>query len=72
MTAQQNTVTAGDARGIPGRPARPDRPVRDPDPARNKAYWDRIDAIVDAAPPLSQEQRLIIRAAFSSARRETA
>lgn len=40
------------------------RPVRDSDPARNAAYWARIDAIVDAAPPLTDEQRAAIRTAF--------
>ena len=43
---------------------RPARPVRFDDPARNAAYWARIDAIVDAAPPLSDEQRAAIRTAF--------
>ncbi|MEH0635417.1 hypothetical protein QBA35_19140 [Streptomyces bottropensis] len=43
---------------------RANRPIRDPDPARNAAYWARIDAIVDAAPPLTDEQRAIIRTAF--------
>lgn len=46
------------------RPARRDRPVRFEDPARNAAYWARIDAIVDAAPPLTDEQKAIIRAQF--------
>ncbi|MBP0456490.1 hypothetical protein [Streptomyces montanisoli] len=58
----------------PGRPAltpaeiarRAARPVRDPDPARNAAYWSRIDACVDAAPELSADQRRIIAAAFST------
>lgn len=40
------------------------RPVRFDDPARNAAYWARIDALVDAAPPLSTEQKAVIRAAF--------
>ncbi|MER6435466.1 hypothetical protein ABT275_03755 [Streptomyces sp. NPDC001185] len=40
------------------------RPVRFEDPARNAAYWARIDRIVDAAPPFSDTQRAIIRAAF--------
>lgn len=40
------------------------RPVRFEDPARNAAYWARIDAIVDAAPAFSDTQRAIIRAAF--------
>ncbi|MET7914426.1 hypothetical protein ABZU45_00545 [Streptomyces avermitilis] len=102
MTAQANTVTAGDAQlvGTPGRPARFEdsergehnaeavlsltsgagpkqfkedcmapqrrhgRPVRFEDPVRNAAYWARIDAIVDAAPPFSAEQRAVIRAQF--------
>ncbi|MFD4547317.1 hypothetical protein [Streptomyces sp. NPDC058466] len=46
------------------RSPRSDRPVRDPDPARNAAYWARIDRIVDAAPPLTDTQRAIIRTAF--------
>jgi hypothetical protein len=62
---QPNTVTAGDVRGIPGRPAA-DRPVRFADPARNAAYWARITRIVDQAPPLTAEQRAVIRTAFSS------
>ncbi|WP_432034210.1 hypothetical protein [Streptomyces antibioticus] len=40
------------------------RPVRDPDPARNAAYWARIERIVDEAPPLTDEQRAAIRLAF--------
>lgn len=44
----------------------PDRPVRFDDPARNAAYWDRVDAIVAAAPPLSDSQRAVIRTAFST------
>lgn len=40
------------------------RPVRDPDPKKNAAYWARIDAIVAAAPPLTDTQRAIIRTAF--------
>jgi hypothetical protein len=46
------------------RASRPDRPVRFADPARNAAYWARIERIVDAAPPLTDEQRATIRAAF--------
>jgi hypothetical protein len=46
----------------------PDRPVRFDDPVRNAAYWARIDHIVAAAPPLSQEQRAVIRTAFSQTR----
>lgn len=66
MTAASAAETAGGVQLVdtPGRPARAARPVRDPDPARNAAYWARIDAIVDAAPPLSAEQRAIIRTAF--------
>jgi len=62
--------TAGDN---PGRPARANRPVRFEDPARNAAYWARIERIVDAAPPLTDEQRAIIRTAFHqpTARRTT-
>ncbi|GFH38876.1 hypothetical protein [Streptomyces pacificus] len=33
---------------------------------RDAAYWARIRRIVDAAPPLSEEQRLVIRAAFAA------
>ena len=64
MTATTNAVTAGDARGVPGRPARPDRPVRFADPEMNARYWERIERIVSAAPPLSDEQRAVIRTAF--------
>lgn len=42
----------------------PARPVRFDDPARNAAYWARVDAIVDAAPELGDYQRAIIRAQF--------
>jgi hypothetical protein len=45
-------------------PCPPARPVRFDDPARNAAYWARIERIVAAAPPLSDEQRAIIRTAF--------
>jgi hypothetical protein len=58
------TAEVGGARGVPGRPARLDRPVRDPDPARNSAYWARIERIVDAAPPLTDHQKAVIRSAF--------
>ncbi|MFD9111594.1 hypothetical protein [Streptomyces bottropensis] len=68
------------AGGACGRPAlseaeqarRAARPVRDPDPARNAAYWARIDAIVDAAPPLDDYQRAVIRTAFLGARAQEA
>ncbi|MFG2683131.1 hypothetical protein [Streptomyces sp. NPDC048392] len=43
----------------------PARPVRFDDPQRNAAYWARIDRIVAAAPPLSNEQRAIVRTAFT-------
>ncbi|MDG9717437.1 hypothetical protein [Streptomyces sp. DH24] len=41
------------------------RPVRFDDPARNAAYWARIDAIVDAAPPLTIEQKATLRGIFA-------
>lgn len=62
MSEATNTVTVGATR--PGRPAHSDRPRRFEDATRNEAYWARIDAIVDQAPPLSDEQRAIIRTAF--------
>ncbi|MFE7927821.1 hypothetical protein ACFU6S_03650 [Streptomyces sp. NPDC057456] len=66
MSAQPNVSPAGGVQllNTPGRPAGYDRPVRFADPARNAAYWARIERIVDAAPPLSNEQRAAIRAAF--------
>ncbi|MDX2696845.1 hypothetical protein [Streptomyces ipomoeae] len=78
MTAPTNTVVA--AGGACGRPAlseaekarRANRPVRDPDPKRNAAYWARIDAIVDAAPELSLEQKAVIRTAVHGARMQGA
>ncbi|MCZ9352958.1 hypothetical protein NGM36_24845 [Streptomyces mutabilis] len=57
--------TQGLAAGVTGRPSPADRPVRFEDPKRNAAYWARIDRIVSAAPPLSDEQRAVIRTAFS-------
>ncbi|WP_282703215.1 hypothetical protein [Streptomyces sp. CC219B] len=62
MTAPTNAAAAGGAPS--GRPARPDRPRRFDDDAMNDAYWARIDRIVDQAPPLSAEQRAVIRTAF--------
>lgn len=59
MSDQHQAAESGDE--VPGRP---DRPVRYEDPARNAAYWERIDRIVDAAPPLQNWQRAAIRAAF--------
>ncbi|MBZ6250358.1 hypothetical protein KVH27_18480 [Streptomyces olivaceus] len=47
-----------------GAAAPPARPVRFEAPERNAAYWARIDRIVAAAPPLSDEQRAVIRTAF--------
>lgn len=38
------------------------RPVRDSDPEKNDAYWERIRRIVDTAPPLSDAQRAKLRA----------
>lgn len=64
MSETTNTVAA--AGGACGRPARRDRPVRFEDPARNAAYWARIERIVSEAPPLSDEQRAVIRTAFST------
>lgn len=66
MTASTSTVSAGSVQLVdtPGRPARPDRPRRFEDDARNDAYWARIERIVAAAPPLTDEQRAIIRTAF--------
>jgi hypothetical protein len=74
VTESTNTATAGGfaTPETPGRPARRDRPVRFEDPARNQAYWARIDAIVDAAPPLTDTQRAIIRTAFHGAQAQEA
>ncbi|GAA3727586.1 hypothetical protein [Streptomyces tremellae] len=60
MNPSTNAATAG-VTTTPGRPA---RPVRDPDPARNAAYWARIERTVAAAPPLSDEQRARLRVIF--------
>ena len=43
---------------------RPARPIRFADPERNRTYWERIERNTASAPPLSDEQRAIIRAAF--------
>ncbi|MFF1321473.1 hypothetical protein ACFVZZ_18905 [Streptomyces chartreusis] len=43
---------------------RPARPLRFDDPARSAAYWERVRRIVDQAPPLTDDQRARIRAAF--------
>lgn len=42
----------------------PARPARFDDPARNAAYWARVHRIAASAPPLTDEQRARIRAAF--------
>ncbi|WP_432053768.1 hypothetical protein [Streptomyces sp. bgisy022] len=47
------------------RPTQPDRPVRDPDPARNRAYWERIERNAAEAPPLTNEQKATLRAIFA-------
>ena len=55
MTGMANTEAPVSATADAGRPARPERPA---------GYWERIDRIVDAAPPLDDQQRAIIRTAF--------
>ncbi|MFJ4617389.1 hypothetical protein [Streptomyces sp. NPDC088812] len=67
MTAATTAETAGGVQLVstPGRPGA-DRPARFDDPERNAAYWARIDRIVSEAPPLSDEQRAVIRTAFST------
>jgi hypothetical protein len=50
------TAAAGDT---PGRPARPG----------GDAYWALVDRIVAQAPPLTDEQRAVIRTAFHTSRR---
>lgn len=54
MTAAPHTEAAGgvqlvDTSGLPARPA---------------GYWERVRRIVDQAPPLTDDQRARIRAAF--------
>lgn len=44
----------------------PAQPVRDSDPARNRAYWERVQRVVAAAPPLTDEQRAKLRVIFHS------
>lgn len=53
MTDQQNAVTAG---GTPSGRA-----------ARAAAYWERIDRIVDAAPPFTDKQHAPLRTIFHQA-----
>ncbi|MFC8429877.1 hypothetical protein [Streptomyces sp. NPDC057253] len=72
MTNNRETTAGGALVGAPGRPARPDRPRRFDDDARNDAYWARIVACVDSAPPLSDEQRATLRVIFSGATTATA
>ncbi|MFC8433719.1 hypothetical protein [Streptomyces sp. NPDC057253] len=60
MNAANTTVTVGGAQLV----GAPDRPRRFDDDARNDAYWARIERIVDSAPPLTDEQRAVIRTAF--------
>ncbi|MFJ9020769.1 hypothetical protein ACIRPU_12415 [Streptomyces sp. NPDC102259] len=43
-----------------------DTPGPPPRPARPPGYWERIDRIVSQAPPLSDEQKAVIRTAFST------
>lgn len=50
MTASLTPVAVGT---FPGRPARP-----------GAAYWARVAAIVDQAPPLTDEQKATIRLAI--------
>jgi hypothetical protein len=49
MSAPAEALTAGP------RKARPERPA---------GYWERVDRIVAAAPPLTDDQRARIRTAF--------
>jgi hypothetical protein len=48
VTTRQNA----EARDTPRRPARP------------AGYWERIDRLVDQAPPLTDDQRLKLRVIF--------
>ncbi|MFD7709516.1 hypothetical protein [Streptomyces sp. NPDC059786] len=48
------------------------RPVRFEDPARNAAYWARIERTVSQAPPLTAEQKAVIRTAFCQPRKREA
>ncbi|CAM5536748.1 hypothetical protein [Streptomyces canus] len=54
MSTETTAVTAGGVQLVdtPGRPARP------------AGYWERVARIVDAGPPLANDQRARIRAAF--------
>ena len=55
MTTRAVEVAEGALVGTPGRPARPGAPAD---------YWDRVRRIAAAAPPLTDDQRARIRAAF--------
>lgn len=55
MTTVGITVAARDDT-VPGRPTRPG----------GAAYWARVKAIAEAAPPLTDEQRATIRIAIHS------
>lgn len=65
MSSPDSTAPAGGVQLVdtPGRPARPERPA---------GYWERIDRIVAAAPPLDDRQRAIIRTAFAGTRAQEA
>jgi hypothetical protein len=58
VSTETNTAAAEDSNTL-GRPARPERPA---------GYWERVDRIVDAAPPLTDDQRARIRTAFHAPR----
>jgi hypothetical protein len=66
VTAPRNAPAAGDTSG------RPARPIRFADPERNRAYWERIERNTAAAPPLSDEQKAVIRAAFHGSQQRKA
>lgn len=55
MTAP--TAAAAGDQSVPGRPARPG----------GAAYWARVAAIADEAPPLTDEQKATIRLAIHGA-----
>jgi hypothetical protein len=55
MTGVTNTEAPVSATADTGRLARPERPA---------GYWERVARIVDQAPPLTDDQRARIRAAF--------
>ncbi|WP_329471715.1 hypothetical protein OIE75_20430 [Streptomyces sp. NBC_01723] len=63
MTTPDSTPAAG---GVATPPA---RPVRFEDPARNAAYWERVERNAAAAPPLTVEQIATLRGIFAPASR---